>query len=126
MTIGQLAKISNVNIDTIRYYERLKLLPKPKRTEAGYRIYTNEYNLKINYILRAKDLGFTLKEIKEILSINVCQDLYELTSLKIKDVEGKINSLNNLKNKLKFLLKKCPVKGFIDNCSIMKSISKNK
>ncbi len=126
MTIGQLAKIADVNIDTIRYYEKLILLPKPKRTEAGYRVYTNEHKVKLNYILRAKDLGFTLREIKEILKLDECEDLYELTSSKIKDVETKINDLNNLKTKLKFLLKKCPAKGSINNCSIMKSISKNK
>jgi len=126
MTIGQLAKIADVNIDTIRYYEKLILLPKPKRTEAGYRVYTNEHKIKLNYILRAKDLGFTLREIKEILKLDDCEDLYELTSSKIKDVETKINDLNNLKTKLKLLLKKCPAKGSVNNCLIMKSISKNK
>ncbi len=125
MTIGQLAKLTNVNIDTVRYYEKLKLLPKPKRTESGYRIYTNEYINKINYILRAKDLGFTLREIKEIFTMEGCEDLCDLTSSKIKEVENKIDILNNLRSKLKSLLKKCPATGSIDNCSIIKSISKN-
>ncbi|MEO6695689.1 MAG: MerR family DNA-binding transcriptional regulator [Ignavibacteria bacterium] len=124
MTIGQLAKLSNVNIDTIRYYEKLKLLPKPKRSKNGYREYNNDYNIKINYILRAKALGFTLREVKEIFNTNECEDLFELTSEKIKDVESRISNLNNLNKKLKFLLKKCPVTGSIDNCSIMKSILK--
>lgn len=126
MTIGQLAEITNVSIDTIRYYEKLKLLPKPKRTESGYRKYTNENINKINYILRAKELGFTLREIKEMFTLEGCEDLCELTLSKIKQVQNEIDSLKKLKNKLKFLLKKCPAKGSIKDCSIMKSISKNK
>jgi len=124
MTIGQLAKTTNVNIDTIRYYEKLKLLPKPKRSAAGYRVYSNEYKIKLNYIKRAKDLGFTLREIQEILTTNECEDLHDLTSTKLKDVEMKIDILIDLKTKLKFLLKRCPAKGPLEKCSIMKSISK--
>ncbi|MDQ3019005.1 MAG: MerR family transcriptional regulator [Bacteroidota bacterium] len=124
MTIGQLAKKTNVSIDTIRYYEQLKLLPKPKRNEKGYRIYTEDYRDKIEYILRSKELGFTLKEIREILTLKDCEDLFELTSLKIKEVDDKIKKYNQLIKKLKLLLRKCPSKGSIKHCSIMKSILK--
>ncbi len=122
MTIGQLANISNVNIDTIRYYEKIKLLSKPNRNEKGYRIYDEVYRDKIKYILRAKELGFTLREIREILKLKDCEDLFELTSLKIKEVDDKIKIYSQLSKKLRLLLGKCPTKGPINNCSILKSI----
>lgn len=124
MTIGQLAKISNINVETIRYYESLKLISKPKSKQNGYRIYTNDYVSRINYIKKAKELGFTLKEIREVLKFDDCVDLYELTNRKLNETQDKIKTYNQLSKKLKHLLKTCPQTGSIKNCSIIKSISK--
>jgi MerR family transcriptional regulator, mercuric resistance operon regulatory protein len=90
MTIGQLAKITDVNIQTIRYYENLKLIPKPKSEYSKHRVYTNEYIDRINYIKKAKELGFTLKEIKDILRFDDCEDLYELTGKKLGETQKKL------------------------------------
>lgn len=126
MTIGQLAKITNVNIETIRYYESLKLISKPKSRQSGYRIYTNDYIDRINYIKKAKELGFTLKEIKDILRFDDCEDSFGLTVRKLNESQKKLEFYNQLTKKLKFLLKTCPKSGAIKNCSIINSISKNK
>lgn len=124
MTIGQLAKTTSVNVETIRYYENIKLISKPKSRQSGYRIYTNEYIDRINYIKKAKELGFTLKEIKDILRFDDCEDLYELTGKKLDETKKKIEFYNQLNKRLKFLLKTCPKSGTIKNCSVIKSITK--
>ncbi len=124
MTIGQLAKKTDVNIQTIRYYENLKLIPKPKSEYSKHRVYTNEYIDRINYIKKAKELGFTLKEIKDILKFDDCEDLYELTEKKLDEIQKKLEIYNQLTKKLKSLLRICPKSGTIENCSIIKSISK--
>ena len=66
---GDLAKLADVNAQTLRYYERRRLLPRPKRTESGYRIYEDDSVRRIRFIKRAQDLGFTLAEISELLSL---------------------------------------------------------
>jgi DNA-binding transcriptional MerR regulator len=124
MTIGQLAKITDVNIQTIRYYENLKLIPKPKSEYSKHRVYTNEYIDRINYIKKAKELGFTLKEIKDILRFDDCEDLYELTGKKLGETQKKLAYYIQLNKKLKYLLKTCPKSGTLNNCSIIKSISR--
>jgi MerR family transcriptional regulator, mercuric resistance operon regulatory protein len=124
MTIGQLAKITDVNIQTIRYYENLKLIAKPKSKYSKHRVYSNEYIDRINYIKKAKELGFTLKEIKDILRFDDCKDLYDLTGRKLDETQKKLELYTQLAKKLKSLLKTCPKSGSIENCSIIKSISK--
>ena len=71
MTTGQLAKIAEVNIETVRYYERRGLIPKPRRRESGYREYPEETVERIRFIKHAKVLGFSLKEIGELLSLRL-------------------------------------------------------
>lgn len=125
MTIGQLANKTELTTQTIRYYESLKLIPKPGITGSGYRTYTADYVDKLNFIKKAKELGFTLKEINSILKMEGCKDAYELTLYKIKDTADKLNYYKQLELKLKKLLKQCPGSGSIIDCSIIKSI-KNK
>lgn len=90
-TIGELAKRANVNIETIRYYERRGLLKKPPRSALNYRIYSIEVLKRILFIKRAKKLGFTLEEIKELLSIREISTgqnyaVYELIKHKILEI----------------------------------------
>lgn len=124
MTIGQLAKIANINVETIRYYESIKLIPKPTSNGSKYRTYTYEYIDKIKYIKKAKDLGFTLREIKNIFMFDDCEDLYVLTNGKLMETQKKLEHYKQLNKKLKSLLKTCPKSGTLKNCSIMNSISK--
>ncbi len=111
-TVGQLAKRTNINAETVRYYERRRLLPKPKRSESSYRQYTEDDVARIMFIKRSKELGFTLKEISELLYIKLdtettCRDVKEFSSKKITDVEEKIKDLQSIKKKLQELLVKC-------------------
>lgn len=101
MTIGQLAKKVNIKVETIRYYERIKLIPKPIIINSKYRNYTYEYINILNYIKKAKELGFTLKQIGELLKYDKCEDFYELTLHKLKETETKLEYYTQLKKKLK-------------------------
>src|SRR5437867_12888069 len=71
LTIGRLAQVGGVNLETIRYYEREGLLPRPPRTRSGYRIFPNDAARRLRFIRRAKELGFSLKEIRELLALRV-------------------------------------------------------
>ncbi len=89
MTVGRLAKTAGVNIETIRYYERRGLLPEPTRKESGYRLYSDEDVKRLQIILRAKELGFALREIQELLELRVdvktnCDEVRTETEEKIK------------------------------------------
>lgn len=111
-TVGQLAKRTDINIETVRYYEKRGLLPEPMRSESSYRQYTENDVARIMFIKRSKDLGFTLKEISELLSLKIddettCRDIREFSSNKIAEVEEKIEDLKNIKKKLEELVIKC-------------------
>src|SRR5260370_33590320 len=73
LTIGRLARQGGVNLETIRYYERQGLLPKPPRTAAGYRMFPRETGRRLRFIKRAQELGFSLNEIRELLSLRMNQ-----------------------------------------------------
>jgi len=129
LTRGQLAKTSGVNPETIRYYEKLGLLPKPLRTESGYRLFSEEDIKRIKFIKRAKELGFTLKEIKELLQLRFetegeCSEVREIAEIKLKDVQKKIEDLEKIKSILEELINQCPSKGSILKCPIISSIEK--
>ncbi len=98
LTTGQLAKQAQVNVETIRYYERRGLLPEPPRRWSGYREYSQADVAHLRFIKRAKELGFSLSEISELLSLRVdpdttCDDVQQRTEIKIADIEAKIQTL---------------------------------
>lgn len=131
LTIGLFAKKAGVNIETIRYYERKGLLPEPKRRKSGYRIYSAEDIRRIEFIIRAKSLGFTLVEIKEILDLyknpeTKCEDMKKKAENKIEDIERKISSLTKIKKALKKLSKQCIGPVPLDQCSIIDFLSGQK
>ena len=104
LRIGQLATTTGVSIETLRYYEKEGLLQPQSRTDSGYRIYDTEAIQQISFILNAKAVGFTLKEIKELLSIRVntdtrsCGDVKSVAQAKLLDIESKIYQLNKISN----------------------------
>jgi len=129
LTRGQLAKKTCVNPETIRYYEKLGLLPKAVRTDSGYRLFSEEDVKRIKFVKRAKELGFTLKEIKELLELRFdssgsCSEVREFAEEKLKDIEQKIKDLENIKQVLKELINQCPGKGPVLECPIISSIEK--
>jgi MerR family mercuric resistance operon transcriptional regulator len=112
LSVGQLAKDANVNIETVRYYERRGLLPEPKRRESGYREYSPEDVFRIKFIKRAQELGFTLKEISELLALRVdakttCAKVKKQAEAKISDIEEKILLLKKMKAALGKLASSC-------------------
>ena len=127
LSIGELAKQANVNIETIRYYERRGLLPKPPRNKSGHRQYTPEALKRTDFIKRCQALGFSLKEITDILELRVtpkstCVDMKLRVGEKLTDVDRKIQELVQIRDALNRLLKKCTVQGPIGSCPILEEL----
>jgi MerR family mercuric resistance operon transcriptional regulator len=128
LTIGQLAREVQVNVETIRYYERRGLMPVPPRRESGYRQYSENDVARIGFIIRAKELGFSLKEILELLSLRIdpkttCADIKERAELKISDIEGKIRALQSMKRALTKLVTLCRGRGPTSECPILEMLN---
>jgi DNA-binding transcriptional MerR regulator len=105
MTIGQVAKLSGVGVETIRFYEREGLLNKPKRKESGYRLFEAEVVSRIKFIKRAKQLGFSLREIRELLSLRVdsrvsATEVKKRVDSKIEQIDRRIYDLKKVRNAL--------------------------
>ena len=129
LTIGKLAKKAEVNIETIRYYERRGLISKPPRPHSGYRQYPDETFKRIDFIKRAKELGFSLKEIGELLSLRLdpatsCSDIKSRTETKIEHIEEKIKTLKKMKNTLMEVSRTCSGGGPISECPILEALEK--
>ena len=126
MTIGRLAREAGVNIDTIRYYERNGLVPKPVRRASGYREYEIADVRRLRFILRAKDLGFTLVEIAELLSLSADRDVRGVkrrAEQRLEQVEHKIEELKRVRRGLKTLIDACPGHGDLEHCPIVAALS---
>ena len=127
LSIGELAKQANVNIETIRYYERRGLLPEPPRNKSGHRQYPSEALKRTDFIKRCQVLGFSLKEITEILELRItpkstCADMKFRVGEKLTDVDKKIHELVHIRDALNRLVKKCTGKGPIGNCPILEEL----
>lgn len=111
ITIGKLAEMSGVGVETVRFYQRKELLREPK-AQSGFRTYNEEDAQRIVFIKRAQDLGFTLGEVKELLELNTkprmtCGTVKIKTTAKIKEIEKKIADLNRMKASLEKLACAC-------------------
>ncbi len=129
MFIGDVAKRLGLNPRTIRYYERIGLLPKAVRTESGYRVYNSDTVSRLEFILRAKELGLKLEEIKEIIAIHdrgerPCPCTTDFLNNKISEIDEKMKALSDLKIKLIKLLK--PAKSKATQASICPIIESSK
>jgi len=110
LSIGELAGQLKINPKTIRYYEDIKLLPRPKRGDNNYRVYSEDTLKRLHFIKKTQNLGFTLKEIKKVLSISdrgndPCEHIGELLKLRIVELNKKLLELKELQTKLKKLEK---------------------
>jgi Hg(II)-responsive transcriptional regulator len=127
MTIGKLARNAGVSIDTVRFYERRGLIDEPLRTHSNYRIYPKEDVNRLRFIKRAKDLGFSLSEIKELLALRSSPsaskaDVKKKVKVKIEDIKKKIKDLSNILIVLKNLDAECDGHGPISYCPIIKAL----
>lgn len=130
LTIGQLAQRAGVGVETIRFYEREGLISEPPRRPSGYRDYPLETVARIVFIRRAKDLGFTLKEINELLELRVrprrnCGQVKQSADAKIADIDGKIASLRRMRRALKDLTKACEERTPTTECPILSSLGQS-
>lgn len=124
MTRGQLAKAAGVHTETIRFYEQKGLIPEPGRSAAGYRQFSDEYIGRIRFIKRAQDLGFTLREILELLSLSLAPDsdraeVKRQVDEKIKDIKLRIVDLQRMKTALDELVSCCSGSGSTLECPIL-------
>ncbi len=129
LTIGQLAKKADVHIETIRYYEKRGLIPVPPRKESGYRQYSDEMVRRIQFIKHAKELGFSLKEINELLTLKLdartsCSEVKKKAESKIADIDRKIKTLQGMKKALVKLTKACSGRGPAKECPILEALEK--
>ncbi|MDX8386950.1 MAG: MerR family transcriptional regulator [Ghiorsea sp.] len=126
MKIGELAKRAKVSIDTIRYYERRQLLSLPDRMMSGYRKYSEKDVKRLLFIIHAKELGFTLEEISELLSLRSgqadCSQVRTIAETKASEIASRIESLTRIQNVLLELAEKCELEGTGENCPILKSL----
>lgn len=127
LTIGQVAKQAGVGVETVRFYERKGLLEEPKRKASGYRQYDEQVVARIHFIRRAKELGFTLKEIKELLELRLdpsttCAEVKVRAQAKIEDIKERIRSLQQMKNALAKLSQACSGRGSTSECPILESL----
>ena len=123
--IGALAKRGGVGIDTVRYYERSGLLAPNTRLASGYRRYTAAEVARLRFIRRAQALGFTLDEIRELLTLSSRRDVARLkraAQRKVVDVEQRIASLQRVRHGLMSLIEACPGHGRAENCPILKAL----
>ena len=127
MQIGQLAHQAGVAIDTVRYYERQGLLPQPHRRASGYREYTARDVSRLRFIRRAKDLGFTLQEIQDLLALSATRhaDRAEVRTLakhRLADIEHRLRELEAMRTALANLVRHCSGHGPVDDCPIIENL----
>jgi MerR family transcriptional regulator, copper efflux regulator len=127
MKIGELAEHAGVNVQTVRYYERRDLLPEPERTASGYREYDVDDVRRLNFILRAKELGFTLSEIRDLMGLRAstgatADDVRRRAQEKIEDVEGKLRDLQRIRDGLARVVRSCDAHGPPDECALIHAL----
>ncbi len=130
LTIGRLAKEAGVNLETVRFYERRGLLPKPPRsTSSGYRQFPEDAARRLRFIRRAQELGFSLKEVGELLSLRVSRRttsaaIRARAEAKVADIQEKIRSLESMKKTLQKLTKVCDGCAPLAECPILDSLDR--
>lgn len=125
-TIGTLSKLTGCNIETIRYYERVGLLPDPPRTEGGHRLYGELHLKRLAFIRRCRGLGFTIEEIREFLELvdgkrYTCDEVHALTLDHLEDVKKKMADLRRMERVLKHMAAQCSG-GKVPECPIVDAL----
>lgn len=130
--IGQLAKAENISVEALRFYDQQGILSPGLRAENGYRMYSEDDRTQLRFIQSAKNLGFTLKEVKELLNIKVekgshtCEEVKTIAEHKLEDIQQRIQQLQRFELTLKKVVATCcggPESA--ENCSILEAIEEN-
>jgi Cu(I)-responsive transcriptional regulator len=127
MKIGELANATATNVETVRYYEKIGLLAPPARSASNYRSYGNEHLARLSFIRRARDLGFTLEAVRELLTLSddtgqSCEAVDQIASAHLAEVERKIDDLSALRSELTRVIGSCR-HGTIADCKIIESLA---
>lgn len=129
LTTGELAERAEVNVETVRYYERRGLLPEPPRTASGYRQYAPEAVARLRFIKRAQELGFSLEEIGVLLALRVrrtsgavCREVEARAKQKIELIEGKVRELERMRGSLERLVSACRARETTGDCPILEAL----
>lgn len=130
LTIGEVARQAGVGVETVRYYEREGLLEEPERRASGYRQYDPEAVAVLRFIRRAKELGFTLKEIKGLLVLRLDAsatraEVRQQAKAKVADIEARIADLGRMRDVLLHLINKCHGDGTAKGCPILETLQGN-
>lgn len=125
LTIGKLARKAEVNVETVRYYQRVGLLKEPDKPAYGFRCYPADDIARIRFIKRAQQLGFTLKEISELLSLGDghCADVQALAEQKRDKIDLQISDLQAMRRVLTDLLEACRSDRSSDHCAVIDALS---
>ncbi|MCE9565875.1 MAG: heavy metal-responsive transcriptional regulator [Planctomycetes bacterium] len=127
LTIGQVARHADVGVETVRFYEREGLLERPQRRPSGYRQYGEGVVARLAFIRRAKELGFTLSEVADLLSLRLNPlasraDVKRRAEAKIADIDQRIRTLQRMRKALAKLTATCSGHGTTDECPILEAM----
>lgn len=128
MMIGKVAKSAGIGVETVRFYERRGLIASPPRNKSGYRQYPVSTIHRLRFIRRAKELGFSLREIKELLELrtdptSTCGDIMQHTEQKLADINQKIEDLIRIRDALNILFEACSRDKTLADCPIINAMS---
>lgn len=126
MSRGTLATQTRVNSETIRYYEKIGLMPDPTRSTAGHRVYNQSHVKRLSFVRRSRELGFTLREIRELLKLvdggdYTCAEVRDRTLTHLDDVSKKVRDLQKMQQTLKSMASKCDG-GSVPECPIIDAL----
>lgn len=129
LTIGKAAAKAGVGVETMRFYERKGLIEQPPQPlDTGFRVYPEETVQRVRFIRQAQEIGFSLREISELLSLRAdpsadCSDVREQATMKLEEVNRKITQLEEIRGALEDLIAACPGRGALRACSILDALS---
>ena len=127
LTIGQLAKATGTKIETVRYYERIGLLPAPARTAGNYRAYAADHLARLSFVRRSRDLGFSIEAVRDLLRLNDlkrrdCGSVGAIARTHVAEIERKIADLTALRRELRNLMSQCGT-GRVETCRVIEALS---
>ena len=128
MRIGELARTTGTKAETIRYYEREGILPAADRTDSNYRDYSDEHLATLTFVRRARELGFSMAQVRELLALSdhedkPCEDVDQLVQRQLLEVKRKISDLSALHDELQQMLRSCQADR-IGDCRIVESLGR--
>lgn len=128
ITIGKLSEMTGVNIETVRYYEKIGLIPKPSRSEGGNRLYNPDQVKRLAFIKRCRELGFPLDTVREFLKLvdeksYTCAEIADISLRHLEDIRAKIRDLKKIESHVKDMLSQCN-KNTTPDCALMNVLFK--